>query len=69
MRQCIRCRREITACFGSVLARDSEAAANGLIPWSEVREHCGHCVFWIAGHEDEGRAYLQAIPKLVEEIN
>lgn len=41
IRHCIRCGAVLTACMGFQLARDTLAAWDGLIPWSQVREHCG----------------------------
>jgi hypothetical protein len=43
----MRCAAPLTACNGFVLARDWLAAAEGRIPWTKVREHCGVCCHWI----------------------
>lgn len=56
LRHCIRCSAEITACMGFQLARDTLAAWDGLIPWSQVREHCGRCALVV----DED--YLRSLP-------
>lgn len=64
VRNCLRCGREITACFGGVLVRDQLAAEDGKIAYSQVREHCGHCVLEL-DLKGETQEYLRSIPDLV----
>jgi len=71
--KCLRCGGEITACMGSVLARDSNLASEGKIPWTMVREHCGRCTSQLIHISDDMNmpdvveAYLLSIPNLREE--
>lgn len=50
-RLCILCGDEIHECMGSVLARDSNRAEAGEIPWRDVREHCGRCTTFMVNAE------------------
>lgn len=59
-RHCIRCGSTITECMGFVLARDWLSAVDGLIAWTQVREHCGKCALVV----DD--AYLRSLPDLPE---
>lgn len=44
-RKCCCCGKEIDACMGFVSAGDFLKAVAGEIPWKDVRELCGRCVF------------------------
>lgn len=69
-RSCLKCGAFITACFGSVLARDAVLAMDGKIPYTRVREHCGRCVTRIVlldmNNPGTANAYLLTIPDLEE---
>ena len=46
-RHCMDCGAGITLCMGAVLARDFDAALQGNLSWTAVRERCGRCVLRI----------------------
>ncbi len=48
-RKCTYCGKEITACFGYVMAGDWLKFLNHEITGEEIRELCGLCVFRMEG--------------------
>lgn len=54
----------IFACMGSVLASDFNAASDGKIPWTMVREHCGRCTTKFILDEKFAKFYFMGLKNL-----
>ena len=59
-----KCRAEITACMGHVLACDMVKAMAGTIPWTQVREICGRCGERVHALIDQGKEFASDVELL-----